>query len=63
MSLDLNLPLDQIAFLSREKARMLAEALSVEIVKHKTAYYENDAPVVDDATYDALQAEIGRPGC
>ena len=35
MSLDLNLPLDQIAFLSREKARMLAEALSVEIVKHK----------------------------
>ena len=58
MSLDLNLPLDQIAFLSREKARMLAEALSVEIVKHKTAYYENDAPVVDDATYDALQARL-----
>ena len=58
MSLDLNLPLDQIAFLSREKARMLAEVLSVEIVKHKTAYYENDAPVVDDATYDALQARL-----
>ena len=58
MSLDLNLPLDQIAFLSREKARMLAKALSVEIVKHKTAYYENDAPVVDDATYDALQARL-----
>lgn len=58
MSLNLNLPLDQIAFLSREKARMLAEALSVEIVKHKTAYYENDAPVVDDATYDALQARL-----
>ena len=58
MSLDLNLPLDQIAFLSREKARGLAEALSAEIIKHKTAYYENDAPLVDDATYDALQARL-----
>lgn len=58
MSLDLNLPLDQIAFMSRDKARNLAEALSNEIVKHKMAYYGDDAPIVDDATYDGLQARL-----
>tara|TARA_Y100000296_G_scaffold87439_1_gene134358 strand:+ start:510491 stop:512578 length:2088 start_codon:yes stop_codon:yes gene_type:complete len=32
--------------------------LSAEITKHDHAYYNDDAPLVDDAAYDALRAEL-----
>ena len=58
MALELTLPLDQIDFLSREKAELLARALASEIIKHRQAYYDDNRPVVDDATFDALQARL-----
>lgn len=41
--------------LSAEQAAAELAALSTELAAHDLAYHQDDAPVVDDATYDALK--------
>jgi DNA ligase (NAD+) len=45
-------PVDQ---LTREEAAQELERLAGEIARHRTAYYEHDAPSITDAEYDALE--------
>ena len=40
--------------LSEDEARLELGWLAAEIARHADAYYQDDAPLVDDATYDAL---------
>ncbi len=44
--------------LSLEEATKLHQQLSAEIQSHNAAYYQNDAPVVSDAQYDALMQNL-----
>jgi DNA ligase (NAD+) len=41
--------------LSKEHAASELERLARAIAQHRTAYYENDAPEISDAEYDALE--------
>jgi DNA ligase (NAD+) len=41
--------------LSREQAAAELDALAGEIAAHDSAYHQDDAPLVDDAEYDALR--------
>src|SRR5437867_13448964 len=41
-------------------ARRRAEVLRAEIARHNEAYYVRDAPLISDAEYDALVAELRR---
>jgi DNA ligase (NAD+) len=45
-----------VAKLTADEAADELAALAAEIAGHDAAYYQADAPVVDDATYDALRA-------
>src|SRR5919205_3442435 len=45
-------PVDQ---LSPDEARAEHEALGREIAEHDRRYYEEDAPAISDAEYDALR--------
>lgn len=44
--------------LSEAEARAELDVLSVEIETHNTAYHGDDAPIVDDAAYDALKQRM-----
>lgn len=44
--------------LSLDQATKLHQQLSAEIEKHNAAYYQEDAPLVSDADYDALMRDV-----
>ena len=44
--------------LTEPEARLRIAALSAEIAKHDRAYHAEDAPLVSDAEYDALRADL-----
>lgn len=44
--------------LSEAQAKARLKFLSMEIRANDAAYYEDDAPVIDDAAYDALRREL-----
>ena len=43
---------------TREKAKQRIETLRLEIEEHARLYYEQDAPVIDDESYDRLLREL-----
>ncbi len=45
-----------VEHLTEKQAKEELEALAEEIFAHDIAYHQNDAPEIDDATYDALRA-------
>jgi len=47
-----------MADLSEAQAKARLKSLSMEIRANDAAYYEDDAPVIDDAAYDALRREL-----
>jgi DNA ligase (NAD+) len=49
---DATTPVDS---LTKEAAALELERLAKEIAAHRAAYYENDAPTISDAEYDALE--------
>src|SRR3954447_9657113 len=51
-------PLPDVAKLTRDKAKVEHTRLALELEGHDRRYYQNDAPVVTDAEYDALRARF-----
>src|ERR671920_510691 len=49
------IPANPVTELTPEQARAEHEALGREIAEHDRRYYEEDAPTVSDADYDALR--------
>ncbi|MDB5632683.1 MAG: ligase, NAD-dependent [Tardiphaga sp.] len=47
-----------LATLTKAKARVELKRLSLEIEGHNVAYYQNDAPKISDADYDALRRRV-----
>jgi DNA ligase (NAD+) len=50
--------LPDVAKLTRDKARVEHTRLALELEGHDRRYYQDDAPVVTDAEYDALRARF-----
>src|SRR6185312_12836472 len=48
-------PLPEIADLSKSQARTEWKQLALELEEHDRRYYQEDAPTVTDAEYDALR--------
>jgi len=48
------------AFLSREEAALRIAQLAEEIRGHDQRYYQQDAPTISDAAYDALRLQLER---
>src|SRR5580658_11323405 len=48
-------PLPDVADLSKAQAKVEHVRLTLEIERHDKAYYQDDAPKVSDAEYDALR--------
>src|ERR1700690_2384067 len=48
-------PLPDVADLTRAQAKVEHMRLTLEIERHDKAYYQDDAPKVSDAKYDALR--------
>jgi DNA ligase (NAD+) len=48
----------EVAKLGKAQARAEIKRLSEEIVKHDKLYYQEDAPVISDAEYDALRQRL-----
>ncbi|MBB5047194.1 DNA ligase (NAD+) [Rhodopseudomonas rhenobacensis] len=44
--------------LSKAKAKVELKRLSLEIERHNNAYYQDDAPKISDADYDALRRRV-----
>ena len=49
---------DELNELTKPQAKLRIAALTAEIAKHDTAYHTEDAPLVSDAEYDALRADL-----
>jgi DNA ligase (NAD+) len=47
-----------LATLTKAKARVELKRLSLEMEGHNVAYYQNDAPKISDADYDALRRRV-----
>src|SRR4029079_1010395 len=50
--------LPDVAKLTRDKAKVEHTRLALELQGHDRRYYQDDAPVVSDAEYDALRARF-----
>ncbi|MGC1662292.1 MAG: NAD-dependent DNA ligase LigA, partial [Bradyrhizobium sp.] len=48
-------PLPDVAKLTKAQAKVEHIRLTLEIERHDRAYYQDDAPKVSDAEYDALR--------
>src|SRR5512140_674883 len=48
-------PLTDVADLTRAQAKVEHKRLTLEIERHDKAYYQEDAPKISDAEYDALR--------
>jgi DNA ligase (NAD+) len=48
----------EVAKLGKAQARAEAKRLAEEIVKHDKLYYQEDAPLISDAAYDALRQRL-----
>ncbi|HLJ01214.1 MAG TPA: NAD-dependent DNA ligase LigA, partial [Bradyrhizobium sp.] len=51
-------PLPDIADLTKAQARIEHVRLALEIERHDRAYYQDDAPKISDAEYDALRTRF-----
>src|SRR5438045_8443516 len=48
-------PLTDVAGLTKAQAKVELKRLTLELERHDKAYYQDDAPKISDAEYDALR--------